>query len=904
MKKITFLSAAIGFTAIANGQTISSYPYLEDFEAQVTCPTGCGAACQTITGGWTNVITDDLDWLVDVNGTSSSNTGPTSNSGADHTIGAGGKYIYVETSCNGTGYSNKTAILESPWYNFSAITGAMQLDFWYHAYGQTQGPLVVEARQGTVGLNSAWIQIGNTIQDDIDLWQNSKICFPTNFIGLDSVQFRFNYTSGTSFTGDVALDDISLIEIIPDDAALTQISEISGCGLTSAETITFDLQNQGGIDISPGTSFQVSYSINGATPVTETFTNTNLLHNKCAGAGIETFSFNTLADLSSTGTYNVEVWVDYTGDLNNSNDTLSISIINTPIFGGIPYFENFENGPNGWTIDTVNTSNSSWFYGTPALSTIMGAASGDSAFVTGFGNSSYNADENSWVESPCFDISNANGNEWVSIKIWYESEFSWDGANLTVSYDGGSTWSLIGNIGTTEGYNWYNDAGINGAPGGSTIGWSGRNSSGNGSGNWICATHKLDSADFVGNGSAKFRINFGSDGGVQDNGFAFDDFAIGYPITYNGLADSVTGICDTVYTVDAGAGYDFYVWENIATGEKTLGQTLDVLSTGNYSVTVSDATGMCASDTVYVELFNFVNPDLTSIAICLGDTITLDAPLDVNYTYAWSTGDSVNSIQVSNPGLISLTQTDIVSGCSATDSALVSIFEVNLNDTIVCEDVNVVLDATLSNGTYAWSTGATTPSISISNLDGTFSVTVTDSISGCVTTDMATLTFNPNLSVDLGLDPTICVNHTLDLDAGMANSYLWSTGETTQIITVDGPTLGAGTYNFDVTITDVNGCTDMDAIVVTVDPCTGITEANALGLSVYPNPSNGIINYNLESANVESNIRVTSIGGQLIYQETVRSNAGTIDISGISKGVYILTVESNNVISNLRLIVE
>lgn len=67
--------------------------------------------------------------------------------------------------------------------------------------------------------------------------------------------------------------------------------------------------------------------------------------------------------------------------------------------------------------------------------------------------------------------------------------------------------------------------------------------------------------------------------------------------------------------------------------------------------------------------------------------------------------------------------------------------------------------------------------------------------------------------VNLGNDTTICANTFLTLDAGNAgSSYLWSTGETTQTISVDFP----GTYS--VTVTGPGSCTKTDAIVVNLKP--------------------------------------------------------------------------------------
>lgn len=70
----------------------------------------------------------------------------------------------------------------------------------------------------------------------------------------------------------------------------------------------------------------------------------------------------------------------------------------------------------------------------------------------------------------------------------------------------------------------------------------------------------------------------------------------------------------------------------------------------------------------------------------------------------------------------------------------------------------------------------------------------------------------PVPSVNLGNDVTQCEG-TLTLDAQNAgNNYLWNTAATTQSITVD----TTGTYA--VTVTSANGCTDNDAINVTIAP--------------------------------------------------------------------------------------
>ena len=157
-------------------------------------------------------------------------------------------------------------------------------------------------------------------------------------------------------------------------------------------------------------------------------------------------------------------------------------------------------------------------------------------------------------------------------------------------------------------------------------------------------------------------------------------------------------------------------------------------------------------------------------------------------TYLWSTGETTQSITVSTSGNYSVTVTD-ANGCSATDDANATIHAnptVNLGaDQQTCSGNTITFDAGNAGSTYLWSTGETTQTISVS-ASGNYSVVVTDA-NGCSATDDANATIHANPVVDLGIDQETCSGNSITFDAGNAGStYLWSTGETTQSITVSG----------------------------------------------------------------------------------------------------------------------
>ncbi|WP_299442924.1 M36 family metallopeptidase [uncultured Aquimarina sp.] len=164
---------------------IASFPYSESFEGNI--------------GDWTQATSgDDLDWTVDSNGTPSNGTGPSS--AVD-----GNSYIYVEASGNGNGFPNKRAILNSPCLNFSGLTSPT-LSFQYHMVGNAVGTLDVEARTDNTG---DWTSVFNRSGAQGTNWNTANIDLSA-YAGNASVQLRLNTVTGTSWQGDVTIDDLSI----------------------------------------------------------------------------------------------------------------------------------------------------------------------------------------------------------------------------------------------------------------------------------------------------------------------------------------------------------------------------------------------------------------------------------------------------------------------------------------------------------------------------------------------------------------------------------------------------------------------------------------------------------------------------------------------------------------------
>ena len=82
----------------------------------------------------------------------------------------------------------------------------------------------------------------------------------------------------------------------------------------------------------------------------------------------------------------------------------------------------------------------------------------------------------------------------------------------------------------------------------------------------------------------------------------------------------------------------------------------------------------------------------------------------------------------------------------------------------------------------------------------------------------------------------------------------------------------------------------------------GLDEDSVKVLSVYPNPNHGQFSINLPEENCD--IVVTNAMGQLVYQQNNAKGVTTLDIEGLSDGMYFVTVKSGNGDSTLKFVKE
>lgn len=266
---------------------------------------------------------------------------------------------------------------------------------------------------------------------------------------------------------------------------------------------------------------------------------------------------------------------------------------------------------------------------------------------------------------------------------------------------------------------------------------------------------------------------------------------------------------DTITLV--GPEADSYLW---STGETT--QSISISPTGDTIYTLEITLNNC-SEIDDVEIFVSELPDVnagTDQTINVGESITLQA--SGADSYVWSTGEETAQIEVSPVVTTTYTVTGLVNTCENTDTITVFIEETIEadagEDVTICNGSSTTLTAS-GGDVYLWNTGEETASIVVSpNYDSVYSVTVSNSEGSASDIDDVEVFVTELPVADAGDDVEICEGESVVLTAQGSGEFLWSTGETSQSISVQPEETTVYTV-----IVSQNDCNDQDEVTVVVN---------------------------------------------------------------------------------------
>jgi PKD repeat protein len=297
------------------------------------------------------------------------------------------------------------------------------------------------------------------------------------------------------------------------------------------------------------------------------------------------------------------------------------------------------------------------------------------------------------------------------------------------------------------------------------------------------------------------------------------------------VSASPAAVCAGSSSTLTATGATTYSWSTGGTGAN-----IAVTPTGPSTYTVTGTTNGCSSsNTVNVTVNPTPTVAVSNATICVGGTATLTASGAT--TYSWSTAATTSVITVSPASNTTYTVTGSSLGCTNTKTVSVTIgtalsINVSANPASICAGGSTTLTATGAT-TYTWNTLATTAAIVASPSVAT-TYTVVGTSGTCSGSNTISVAVNANPAVTaITAASIICTGSPVNLTAGGATNYTWSTGATTSVIAV------TPSVTTSYTVTGSNGTCSSSAIVTqSVSACTGLSQVAKANYDVvvYPNP--------------------------------------------------------------------
>lgn len=343
---------------------------------------------------------------------------------------------------------------------------------------------------------------------------------------------------------------------------------------------------------------------------------------------------------------------------------------------------------------------------------------------------------------------------------------------------------------------------------------------------------------------------------------------------------------------------------------------------GLYNVTVTNTQNNCtATDAVQVDLdadLPATNGGPDQILTCANDTLQLDGSASLSgagITYAWAgpgivAGEASNqSPNIFQPGNYTITVTNTLTGCSATDLVMVvadvdpPFADAGLDRVLTCATsaTGVALDGSASstgpNFSLQWSGSGITPANQnlvnpVVTGAGAYTLLVTNIGNGCTATDDMLVSQDQNLpTAAAGNDQTItCAVGTVTLNGTASTSpsgqiqYLWSgpgitpaiQGNATVSVTV------SGNYTLTV-INPVSSCQATDNVLVNLD--TQAPTASATGDTITCTQPNGTLTASTGATNPQFAWSGPGINAG-------NANLATLQVN--QPGAYSVTVTAQN----------
>ncbi len=347
------------------------------------------------------------------------------------------------------------------------------------------------------------------------------------------------------------------------------------------------------------------------------------------------------------------------------------------------------------------------------------------------------------------------------------------------------------------------------------------------------------------------------------------------------------------------------------------------LSAGDYEVTITNTAG-CEN----YKSFVLEDPEMISVVSDTKDSCQGDSSGEISveatgahppFAYLWNDPDSCTVASLSNvsAGIYTVTITD-ANDCQVSLTRVVSEEEVNLQafalENSICFGKTTQLVATGAQD-YFWTpeTGLddpTRPNPLASPAETTTYTLHGINSNGCAEEKTVTIEVTEMQAPMINMGQQfICDGDFTFLSAfyvGGAESYQWTPTEgLTNPTTSNTNANPSETTTYTVEILDIDGCISRGEVTIFVDDCiaTSIEDSEGLEISVFPNPSNGLMGLSgLPSG--ENAYSLYNLLGQELTTGSVLPTESHLDFADFGAGIYFLHLRAEDQEVVKKIIIE
>ncbi|PBQ31631.1 hypothetical protein CNR22_07565 [Sphingobacteriaceae bacterium] len=368
------------------------------------------------------------------------------------------------------------------------------------------------------------------------------------------------------------------------------------------------------------------------------------------------------------------------------------------------------------------------------------------------------------------------------------------------------------------------------------------------------------------------------------------------------VSASSNAVCMNQSVVLTAQGANTYTWTNGVMNGIPFSPT----TTATYSVQGTNTLTGCAnsvSQQITVHPLPSLSVSVSNATVCSGSTVVLTASGADSYSWTPTVVNGVPFTPTVSNGYVVMA-TNSLTGCFLMAAQIIIVDPLpvvtsSVSDLAICKGNTVTVFAQGAD-TYTFSNGITNgvPFTPQSTLN--YSITGTNSLTGCTSTNLAvqTITVNalPTLNV-VASQSAICSGESLSLTVAGAATYSWNTNETSSTIVV----MPVTNSTFNVVGVDANGCSGQFSVVLDVADCVGLShQTKNSELNIFPNPNNGEFYI---SGDFAMNLSIINELGQIVRSIQMTGSAETINLKGLENGIYFVIGQQGNQLIKHKVVV-